>query len=186
MGAWTSPVFGWWKESGELVPTWIESTQEVYILQAPNSKIFCSPNIYTVSELPTMSSSGQSHAGSSIHNLQPLWQCETAVWALFVLKELIKWGPIVPDIHLRLLLPRLCFPVLPCRLPPVPTKRGYEWPAAGPNNNLMEWSFIKTVLMATIVSGTEEQPRGFWFSPIFLTSIYKAELSSGNPENRTK
>ena len=83
-------------------------------------------------------------------------------------------------ISIHFILPCLYLPVLFCSLPSVLRKKGCKWPVSGPNNNLIEWRFIKTVLMATVVSRMEKQPRGLRFSTSFLTSIYKAQLSSGN------
>lgn len=183
MGAKPSTAIGWWREWDGLVPTWIASTQEVYVLQAPSSKRFRSPNRFITRasyhvQLWTV-------PRRKFRNLQSPWQREPAFRAPFVQKELITWGSTVGTIHLNLLL-RPSFSVLFGRLPSVLRKRGYKWPASGPNNNLIEWRFIKTVPTAPVVSGMEKEPRGFWFSTISLTSIYKAELSSGNPQNRAK
>jgi hypothetical protein len=116
----------------------------------------------------------QSYVGS-FHHLQPPWQYDPVIWEYFVQKKSIKWGSPIGQSHSA-----FSFPVPFHTWPSVLSKRGYKWPASGPRNSLIEWRFIKTVLMVSVVSGIEKQPRGFQFSTSFLTSIYKAELSSRN------
>ena len=144
------------------------------ILQGPSSKTSSSPNRCPIPGVPTTSSSGQSSAEIFYH-LQRPWQCEPVIWERVNSMRIHRWR-----VHLHLILPCLYFPVLFCSPPSVLRKKGYKWRASGPNNSLIKWRFIKTVLIATVVSRMEKQPRGFRFSTSFLTSVYKAESSSGN------
>ena len=166
-------MMGWWRRAA-VAPTWTELTQETDILQGPSNKPCKSPNRCPIPGVPTMSRSRQSHAELS-HHIAPDSVSLRSELERVNSVRIHSWR-----VHLHFILPCLYLPVLFCSLPSVLRKKGCKWPASGPNNNLIEWRFIKTVLMATIVSRMEKQPRGLRFSTSFLTSIYKAQLSSGN------
>lgn len=169
MGTWASTMMGWWRRA-----TWTELTQEIDILQGPSDKTFKLPDRCPITGVPTVSKSGQSHA-EIFHHIAPDSVSLRSEIERVNSMRIHSWR-----VDLHFILPCLYFPVLFCSLPSVLRKKGCKWPASGLNNNLIEWRFIKTVLMATVVSGMEKQPRGLRFSTSFLTSIYKAQLSSGD------